>query len=286
MDFKCDIRECDVRSKKQLQVYRQTLLRWHKWMFDQRKGIWVIIQQLLLNDAIFRMINQARGMYDDQTGFNWLFLESYDFSFIRTQLVMMRSIALDNKGDIISLRKLVDNIRKHECLITRENFVCYDGFAFDDLSIWQVDKRHNLFDIISNTPNRRNRKDLLAKNFVEKLDKNLSNCLSLLEIINRNITHNEISKTNSNKSISISLDKLDSCYKEICQLATLISSTFLNEGISLIPSIPYPASKDFDKPWVLADRLSDLNQFWSDRASEVNKWCEADCINNVFLVDG
>jgi hypothetical protein len=46
---------------------------------------------------------------------------------VATQVMAMRRLMDDGRNDIISLRRLVKDLKRNFALFTRENFVCFDG---------------------------------------------------------------------------------------------------------------------------------------------------------------
>src|SRR5258708_10542607 len=50
---------------------------------------------------------------------------------VATQVLAIRRLVDDGNSDIISLRRLVKDMRRNFALFTRENFVCFDGLPYD-----------------------------------------------------------------------------------------------------------------------------------------------------------
>jgi hypothetical protein len=50
---------------------------------------------------------------------------------VATQVLAIRRLMDDRNTDIISLRRLVKDLRHSWTLFTRENYVCFDGLPYD-----------------------------------------------------------------------------------------------------------------------------------------------------------
>ena len=57
---------------------------------------------------------------------------------IATQVLAVRRL-VDNRADVISLRRLLKDIRRNCNLFTRENYICHDGLPFDYGAVMQKD---------------------------------------------------------------------------------------------------------------------------------------------------
>ena len=83
----------------------------------------------------------------------------------------------DPSRAVISLPRLIDDMRQSTDLITRENFICYEGTSFEgvthekegiDWMHWK--RRHEIFDRLSNvSPDNRRRDDKMAESVLKSL---------------------------------------------------------------------------------------------------------------------
>jgi hypothetical protein len=62
-DYKYDIAECDVHDKESLVAFRKKRTEWLYWLDGgPDHGVWRQINSLLWRDAVFRLINESRGL--------------------------------------------------------------------------------------------------------------------------------------------------------------------------------------------------------------------------------
>lgn len=139
-DFTTD--RCDVRDTSRLTEFRAKRDEWLHWLLhDELHAISKQISSMLWSDAVFRLINQSRklaheagGEFATQSG---VLARALDNGYVAEQLIAFRKLLekpapKNPKRQVISLRRLIDDVREHRELLTREMFVCYDGLPFDD----------------------------------------------------------------------------------------------------------------------------------------------------------
>ena len=97
------------------------------------------------NDVTYRSVNEARRFTSEENptaASNGMFGEFIDRGYVSTQVldickITERSNNDPNKG-VISLPRLLDDIRDYRHLLTRENFVSYDGLPYDHATAQQA----------------------------------------------------------------------------------------------------------------------------------------------------
>jgi hypothetical protein len=62
---------------------------------------------------------------------NHLMIEALLNGHVATQVLAIRRLFDDGNNDIISLRRLVKDLKRNFNLFTRENYVCFDGLPYD-----------------------------------------------------------------------------------------------------------------------------------------------------------
>ena len=140
-DYQYSPAECDVRSRTALEAFRAKRDEWLHWIHhDQHHAISRQISGMLWSDAVFRLINESRK-HAHQAGHgyatqSWIIARSLDRGYVAEQVIsfrrLMEKAARDPKRQVISLRRLIDDVRENRHLLTREMFVCHDGLPFDD----------------------------------------------------------------------------------------------------------------------------------------------------------
>ena len=287
-----DICECDVEDKESLALFRLKRQEWRRCLIDDNYSVSKQILHLIWNDTVFRSFNEARKlsieMHDDRVGLNGPLVNLLDEGFVALQVMAIRRLTDPNFYDpnkaVISLLRVISDIGDNLNLFTRENYICFDGTAYEGLSLdkdginWvHWDRKHRNFDRLSGTSNgQRSRQDRLDKKFITSLRSELNPCDDLRTYANKFIAHSsdipgKIKLTDRQKSIT--LDKLDEAYKSIIKSGSFIGSIILYEHtLGGIPVPQYDQFKNIDKPAIRKDDLSALYTFWENREKEVNSW--------------
>lgn len=247
---------------------------------------------MLWNDTVFRTINEAKrltaGRKSKLTGFNGPLIEVFDQGFGTTQVMAIRRLtdpgSYDPKRAVFSLPSILNDMLENSDLITRENYVCYEGLRFEDVSHdkdrinWIHWKRqHDNFDKLSNTAqNKRARNDTIDTNIVKNLSRKLSMCDGLRTYANKFIAHASHSKNRiklTEKQKRITLGSLDDCYRVIIQVASFIGAIVLYEhSLGSVPVPQYDHLKGLNKPMIVDEDIQVLRKFWNNRTMEVDSW--------------
>ena len=86
---------------------------------------------MVWTDVSFRALTQFAIDDENSALHNTLLTEALIGGHVATQVLAIRRL-VDNRGDdVISLRKLIKDIRSNFGLFTRENYVCFDGLPYD-----------------------------------------------------------------------------------------------------------------------------------------------------------
>ena len=287
-----DICDCDVQDKEQLALFRLKRTEWKRCLIDDTFSVSKQIMNMLWNDTVFRTINEARRLAhernSDDIGFNGPLLELFDQGYVTSQVMAVRRLTDPNFYDpsraVISLPRLIEDMKFNSDLITRENYVCYEGTAFEGVSHekdginwmhWKT--KHENFDRLSKVqPDKRARADKIEKQGFKHLLRELKVCEGLRTYGNKFIAHasdsrNRISLTDNQKKIT--LKGLDDCYQAIIRVASFIGVVILYEhSLGGVPVPQYDHLENLDKPMVLRDDIEKLDIFWSNRVKEVDGW--------------
>lgn len=287
-----DICDCDVKDKEGLALFRLKRAEWKKCLIDDTFSVSKQIMNMLWNDTVFRTINEARRLtherHSNDIGFNGPLLELFDQGYGTSQVMAIRRLTDPNFYDpnraVISLPRLIEDMRFNSDLITRENYVCHEGTAFEGVSHekdginWMHWKRkHEYFDRLSKIPpDKRARTDKIDKQVFKELTKELKVCEGLRTYANKFVAHasdskNRISLTDNQRRIT--LQRLDECYKAIIRVASFIGAVILYEhSLGGVPVPQFNHLENLDKPIVFRDDIVKLDVFWNTRVKEVNAW--------------
>lgn len=287
-----DICDCDVQDKERLALFRLKRAEWKKCLIDDTFSVSKQIMNMLWNDTVFRTINEARRLTYERSsngiGFNGPLLELFDQGFGTSQVMAIRRLTDPNFYDpnrtVISLPRLIEDMKFNSDLITRENYVCYEGTAFegvpyekDGINWMHWKRKHENFDRLSKVPSdKHTRSDKIEKQVFKELQKELKVCEGLRNYANKFVAHasdsrNRINLTDNEKRIT--LQRLDDCYQAIIRVASFIGAVILYEHpLGGVPVPQFDHLENLDKPMVSQDDIEKLHSFWSKRVKEVGRW--------------
>lgn len=293
-EFKISVDECDVEDNERLIEYRAKRIEWLQWLRldGDEHAIWRQIYGMLWNDALFRTINESRRIakeVGESAALNGPLSRFIDQSYVATQVLAIRRLCESQqrnpKRQIISLRRLIDDIRNHKNLLSRENFIGFDGLPFTPGSAPRSrmdsdsERAQMGFDRLSGVkPEQRSRSDVIADKVFELLDQKLedSGYDNIREYGNKFIAHaadRTSRETLENTQTGISLDGIEHCHKAICQIANIVSGHILwDVTSSLFPESQFDQLEFLDKAWLPANELPKLREFWQRHAEEVRSW--------------
>ncbi len=287
-----DICECDVEDKASLALFRLKRDEWKRCLIDDDYSVSQQISHLLWNDTVFRTFNEARRLSleekNNDIGLNSPVINLMDGTFVASQVMAIRRLSdpnfYDPKKGVISLRRIIDEIGDSLPIFTRENYICFDGTAYEGLSHekdginWiHWDRKHKNFDRLSRvSSSNRSRDDKLDNKIISSLKSELNACKDLRTYANKFIAHTsdnpgKVKLTDKQKSIT--LNKLDEAYKAIVKSGSFLGAVVLYEhSLGGVPVPQYDQFKNLDKPVIKTKSLSNLSTFWMDRNKEVSSW--------------
>lgn len=288
-----DICSCDVHDKEKLTLFIHKRKEWERLLLDKSShSVSNQVTNMFWNDIVFRTFNEGRKLTvkrnSPECGLNGPLMRLLDAGFVESQIMAIRRLTDRNFRDpekaVISLIRLIDDIKEHSHLITRENYLCYDGTTYtepssmEDLPKWirWRDRQRN-FDKMSGIPeNKRARSDKINGSLIKRLEKNLRACDGLRKYANKFIAHASDPQTNpelSEDEKNITLDKLDECYRGIVRTASFWGAMLLHEySLGCLATPQYNQLKNLDKPMVTKEDMKKLGMFWEERDREVGSW--------------
>lgn len=320
--YEFDIGDCDVADKGKLRRYREKRDLWVEILSeDEEHSIISQINQMIWNDAVFRVINHARKLSakgsKEGAEINGTISEFIDQSYVATQLLAVRRLSESSKrGDEISLKRLIRDMKENSDLITRETYVSHDGLPFDPGPVkrkffeelpspkhgsaiggihtsgpkaWRLAERaHAGFDMIcSGKPLHTNRGQQVDPRVFDRLVKHLGACSTFEMIASKFIAHaaDHVSRDKlSNNQRSVTLAQITRCHQAICRVAAFLYGPVLFiGGFSLLPHAQYGHLKYLDRPWVTAEDLKKLEAYWYRHNQSVEGWTSGDWIEKLGL---
>ena len=316
-DYTYPIDECDILDKEKGEAFRQKRLTWMKCLKGQDShSISHQIHSMLWDYALFCVVNELRRLAatepEDRVSFNGPAIRLFDAGFATTQATTIRRLIEKPKSDpkwaVISLRSILKDIKNNTNLITRENYVCYDGLPYDHEAAhrqwlstlpndtgsvhvnwfptngpnaWHVSEQvHENFDKLSSiAPENRKRTDVIRADVFAFLESQIETCKDIKKYVDKFIAHASAPETRiglSDDQRGITLDRLKAYHKTIYQVANFISGQLLYESnLGGLPVPQFDHLANLDKSWTTPGKLNTARQIWDEYANEVSKWDSA-----------
>ena len=86
---------------------------------------------MVWTDVAFKTLTKFAEGDESSALNNRLMVEALIDGHVATQVLAIRRLMDDGNSGIISLRRLVKDMRRNFRLFTRENYVCFDGLPYD-----------------------------------------------------------------------------------------------------------------------------------------------------------
>jgi hypothetical protein len=308
-DYEYPEKDCDVVDKAALKEFRKKRLEWIGWLNDGDNAIWRQIHTMIWSDRLFWMVNESRriagkhgGEFAARSG--WLG-EMIDQGYYATQLLALRKLTdppNDRRGrQVISLRRLLDDLKAHKHVFIREIYVCHDGLRFDpaeaEKAYWAgkpsigvryeklggpLDyttsrRMHGHFNAMTNDPSGTpNRSDLIRDDVFDGLDNRLSSApLDKVRILaNKRIAHAPDATSIPKSGLpAVTFKELWDCQQAICEVAGFVSTFIVQESTHGVVPIPQLDMFDrWDKPFIPAGSEKELRDIWEKTSKERDLW--------------
>ena len=326
-DYNYSIDQCNILDKGKGETFRRKRLQWLELLRgEDPHSISRQIYSMLWDHALFLTINELRKIaatvHENGVGFNGAVNRIFDAGFATTQATTIRRLIEKPKRDpkwaVISLRRILKDIEENAELITRENYVCYDGLPYDYDSVhqkclaslpvtksgvhvgslptqgpdaWPMAERvHKNFDILAQVnPKRRSRKDCIKIEILKHLETEIQKCENIKKYVDKFIAHAAAPETRSDLTDEekyLTLERLETCHKIIYRVASFISGSLLWE--SNLGGLPVPQDdhlKNLDKSWMSPKNLEKARKKWDEFAKEVFKWDSISLWPPGFTID-
>jgi hypothetical protein len=110
--------KCDVLNICALNKFRLKRDEWLAWLkTDEYHAIWPQITSMVWADVVFRVLSSAQQSLPESAATNWLLCLSLERGYVATQVLGIRRLQ-DKRSDVISLRRLRDDVCRNSNLLT------------------------------------------------------------------------------------------------------------------------------------------------------------------------
>lgn len=307
--FTVPIEACEVEKKANLERYRQHWLKWMSWHEhrpDEPNSIESQINLMIFNDITYRSVVSARGSSTGDfpvSSTNPTLAYLADQGYLLFQVLAIQKL-LDRRPNVISIRRLLTDVRKNRDVITREVFVSGDGHPYDYNSWammpeWQDDpltrtwglgsphlgkymvskQLHETFDILSGKdPAQRGREDTIRQSVFKTLNSwiDTESAREIESIRNNFIAHSAdaITRNRSPQSSGVRFSQIDELQRAIVRVERALADHILSIRVarSVAPIQPLGIFSSLDLPYAAPEAKKAMYKRWDDLAADRNSW--------------
>jgi AcrR family transcriptional regulator len=306
--YEYSIDECDVvaENRTALIAFREKRRQWLAWLkTDEHHAISPLISSMAWNDVVFRTLWKITEIDPGSGLYNPLLAEALIEGHFAIQVLAIRRL-MDKGHGVISLWRLLEDIKKNIRLFTRENFVAYDGLPYDYEAAghrvmmahlgrgpfwaarsgpdahWPSKRAHEVFDRLTCVgPASRSRTDRIPKAVIDTLFGWLtsSEADQLVEWSHTFLAH--AADRASRQRIDLvaarpSLDKISNVLRCFVRVAEAVQGYVLSDsGHGMI--VPTAQFNQFDRlasPLLSSGGREELHDLWERLAKERNGFLE------------
>jgi hypothetical protein len=264
------------------------------------------IYDMFWDCTFFRCINESRryaGKDDDGNIKRNGPLHSFiNQSFFKTQLLSIRRLT-DNRSDVYSLYRLIEDIKKNMSILTRKNILDSRNLPYDYEKAMAAFKKeigytkgpfmvppeiassediHRRIDsMVGIVADKRSPDDLFPNNILEQFNDKLASIDELCKYVNKFIAH--AATPESRKvifdEIEGALGKVLNAHKIICETASFIGNKILFCGLGYVLPIPrygpfdqFDVFEYLDEPMASKETVEKIRQVWETYRTETEQW--------------
>jgi hypothetical protein len=307
-DYTYPITQCDVPPERRgaLQSYRDKRKLWLSWIDkDEHHAIWQVLSSMVWTDASFKLLTHF-AMGDETNALsNTLLGQTLIDGHVATQVLAIRRLVDDRNSDIISIRRLVKDLRRNFGLLTRENFVCFDGLPYDYEAVqykemkertgqglfwsqtsgpyaWSTSRMaHEQFDRLAAVdPAARHREDRLPASLLTTIEQWLdeSGADELAQWSHAYLAHAAGPDARKRTSdLLVTANKITDAIKSLARVTEAISAWLLFAGgrsNSLMPVAQFNPLDKLDRPIMRAGDETNAYRLWDQLSGERNRYLD------------
>jgi hypothetical protein len=306
-DYAYSVVQCDVAPEKRdaLQSYRDKRRMWRLWIdTDEYHAIQRVLTSTVWIDVAFKTLTHF-AMNDTNSALNNTLLgEALIDGHVATQVLAIRRL-VDDGNDIISLRRLVKDIRRNFGLFTRQNYVCFDGLPYDYDAVIRKEmiahvgkgpfwgqtsgpsahgasrRAHEQFDRLAGIePENRSREDQLPKSLMTTIERWLdeSGADELAKWSHAYLAHAGAQDARKRSPDAlVTADKIADAIRALARVTEAISAYLLLVGglsNNLMPVAQFSPFDKLDKPIMQPDGKDEAYKLWHSLSDERNHYLD------------
>jgi len=300
--------QCDITTDNRsvLQSFRDKRRLWLSWIdSDEHHAIWQVLSSMVWTDVSFKTLTHFAINNDNTCLSNSLLGQALIDGHVATQVLAIRRLVDDGNSDIISLRRLVKDLKRSFALFTRENYVCFDGLPYDYEAVRQKEmiehvgkgafwgersgprahstsqSAHEQFDKLAGIdPAKRSRQDHMPLSLLTTIESWLdeSGADEIAEWSHAYLAHagGPIAR-NRIADQMVTANKITRAIKALARVTEAISALLLHassRGNSLMPVAQFNPFEKLDKPIMQAGGEADGYKLWHQLSDERNNYLD------------
>lgn len=314
--YRYKIDQCDVPAERrpQLERFRAKRQVWLSWLdTDPPHAIWTVLSEMVWKEVGFRALSNLAD--DDANALNNpLLAEAMLDGHVATQVLAIRRLMDDSGSGVISLRRLLKDVKANKGLFTRENYVCFDGLPYDHCAVRDARLRklvedgvtffwgstegpeadgtselaHMQFDKLAGVdPVWRSREDRIPARLFDTIEGWLaaSGADDLAKWSTTYLAHaGSPERREQIKSLTVTSNKIENAIKVLSRAAEAISAWLLNAGgrsAALMPVAQFDPFEKLDKPAMPMGGEEAAQSHWRSLSAEWNR-CLDDVENDLI----
>jgi hypothetical protein len=307
-DYAYPIDQCDVPQERRaaLQSFRDKRRLWLSWIdTDEHHAIWQVLSSMVWTDVSFKMLTHFATTDERNALSNTLLGQALIDGHVATQVLAIRRLMDDRNSDIISLRRLVKDLKRNFALFTRENYVCFDGLPYDYDAVqrkemmeragqgffwgqtsgsgaWGTSRMaHEQFDRLAGIdPSKRCREDRLPDSLLTTIARWLddSGADELAKWSHAYLAHAGGSESRKRiADLMVTANKIAGAIRALARVTEAISAWLLFAGgrsSSLMPVAQFNPFEKLDRPIMQAGAEADAYRLWHQLSDERDGYLE------------
>jgi hypothetical protein len=257
---------------------------------------------MVWRDVAFKTLTSLAVADEANALNNHLLAEALLDGHVATQVLAIRRLVDGGNRDIISLRRLVKDLRRNFHLFTRENYVCFDGLPYDYEPVLQKEMierggkgafwvetsgpgahgtsrmAHRQFDKLAGIdPAKRSREDRLPISLLATIEKWLddSGADDLAKWSHAYLAHAGGPEARERiADLMVTANKITDAIKALARVAEATSAWLLFAGGRTNALMPVPQFNQFeklDKPIMQAGGEGGADEIWQQLSDERNR---------------
>jgi hypothetical protein len=289
-----------------MQTFVKKREEWRSWLDSDPKepnSIQAQLFELLLSDINYRVMRTARDNDISAAIANPTFWYFFEQGYLARQVLSIRKL-LDKGKNVISFPRLLDEMRRYRCVMTRFNYVSYDGTPYEPES-WRIcdeaeefkvsygifgedapallkylraKTRHEKFDRLSGIESAsRKQGDLIDNSVFDRLQTWLddSGASKFIELANKFMAHASDPNSRGNLRLPIvTLDDVERVHHAFIRVQRAVINDVLFFGV-WSEVVPYPPLTQFvglDKEFVSSGIMRQMDSKWYELKDIREAW--------------